>query len=152
MKKAIVILLTLCLCVSLCACGNTKDIEPTEPTSIELTSENISQYLNIKVNEPTDESYYRWITFEIYPLQAGNFKNVEIELSLNVLHAYILNDATGAELKFTDEYPRNGTVKFLLPADGRYEFDLKVKCLYGSDHPISKWEFNEIKGTFTPTN
>lgn len=162
MKKIIALLLALCVCFSLCACGTTKNETPetTEPKAIELTTENISQYLNIVIGEviesTSEVNYHDTAPIEIYPLQAGDFSNVEIELSIKIDREYVLEDAIGATLE-TEEtesgWPRAGTLTFKLPADGRYKIDVKGWDWNGwasSDDGIYACEITRVSGTFTP--
>lgn len=164
MKKIIALLFVLCMCFGLCACGTTKNETPetTEQKPIELTIENISQYLNIVIGEVVESTsevnYYDTAPIEIYPLQAGDFSNVEIELSIKIDNEYVLKDAIGATLKTKEtanSWPRTGTLTFKLPADGRYKIDVKVWNRNGwasNDDGIYACEVTRVSGTFTPNN
>lgn len=77
---------------------------------------------------------------------------MEIELTVNVRDFDCLLDSVGAELICSDNIARTGTIKFLLPVDGRYEFEIQTRCRHGGDHQLDAWEFNNVVGTFMPDN
>ena len=166
MKKTILLILALCLCVGLCACGQSKEKNAnTEPTksktieTIELNNENISQYLNIKIGDVFESTskgdFYDKCVIEIYPLQAGNFANVDVVLEILTTFPYVPKEAIGATLKCDDNNSETGTLTFKLPADGRYEIDVKLSDRgfhADNDDGIYECKFQVVSGTFTPTN
>lgn len=159
MKKIIALLLALCVCFSLCACGTTKNETPetTESKAIELTTENISQYLNIVIGEPVRVSDYNFTTsMEIYSLQPGDFANVEIVLSIKTNNWSDLSSAVGATLETDEEAVHEyiGTLTCKLPADGRHKIDINVWAYYGEEFyaDIEEYTLVSISGTFIPNN
>ena len=158
MEKIIALLLALCVCFSLCACGTTKNETPetTEPKSIELTTENISQYLNIVIGEVVDTGDSIDTTLiEFYPLQPGDFTNVEIVLSIKVDNDFELSSAIGATLETEEESEHKGTLTFKLPVDGRHKIDIKLwdRLGWGDTHDgIYEYTFTSVSGTFIPNN
>ena len=77
MKKWIALLLAAVLCLSLAACGGNEN-------EVELTPENILDYLNIEITyENTGKKNILGQpemveTITIYPVQGGSFKNVKL--------------------------------------------------------------------------
>jgi len=136
------------MCFCLCACG--KETEPgtepeTEPTSnvVELNSDNITQYLGMKIHKSSETSPTKWKKIEFYPLQGGVFANAEVVLSCNLSPGYIL-DIVGGEVEAEDERSR---ITFLLPADGRYEIELQLNSHW---YERIELDFQSASGTFTP--
>lgn len=160
MKKIIAFLLALCVCFGLCACETAKNETPetTEPKSIELTTENISQYLNIVIGDVVDTGdnlSYDTTSIEIYSLQPGNFANVEIVLSIKVGNNYDLSSAIGATLETENESECTDTLTFKLPADGRHKIEIKLWDQLGwgnKNDGIYECEFIRVSGTFIPNN
>ena len=147
MKKAIVILLTLCLCVSLCACGVKTDQseESEESNVVTLNAENISQYLGMKIYEPEDDT----MKIEFYPLQGGSFSSAQITVLFDELYPAYIEKIIGATFESEDKYPREGTIKFSLPADGRYEIELELWTAYGYADDM-EFKLQDAAGIFTP--
>ena len=156
MKKIITLLLVLCMCFSLCACGTTKSETPetTELKSIELTTENISQYLNVVTDEFVWTSTWSGIkTIEFYPLQPGDFANVEIVLSIKVKNDIELHSAIGATLETEGESEYIGTLTFKLPVDGRHKIDIALWEQWGGVYNgFFEYTFTSVSGTFIPNN
>lgn len=116
----------LVMLLALCACGADK--------SVELTNENIGEYLHVEVNSEQSGTGNPWQgkawnpimkqTVNIYPIQGGSFNNV-------VLYIYIPGTNDDWELIDGDSYieqckDENSTwygltyLKIVLPADGNY--------------------------------
>ena len=159
MKKIIAILLALCVCFGLCSCGTTKSETPetTESTVVELTTENISQYLNIVIGDPVRVDDWIFTTpMEIYSLQPGDFANVEIVLSIKTHKLGDLSSAVGATLEVDEESKYRGTLTCKLPSDGRHKIDINVwNGYYYNDEAyadIEEYTFVSISGTFIPNN
>ena len=152
MKKTIAILLAVCLCIGLCACSVKSEQEPASK-AIGLNKDNISQYLGYKIGKPvrkSSTSEYSIVTIEFYSLQGGSFGNTVVTLSFSDMYPDYIEEITGAELQSKDEYPRDGTITFTLPSDGRYEIDLEVWDWYGMGTVDFNLEFQNASGTFTP--
>lgn len=159
MKKIIALLLALSMCFTLCACATAENETPetTESTDVELTTENISQYLNIVIGEPVRVDDWIFTTpMEIYSLQPGDFANVEIVLSIKTHKWSDLSSAVGATLETDEEAVHEyvGTLTCKLPADGRHKIDINVWAHYGweSHADIEEYTLVSISGTFIPNN
>lgn len=148
MKKTIAILLSLCLCIGLCACGKAKNVEPAEPTSIELTSKNISQYLNIKIGKPVDmgEAHRKTTTIEVYPLQAGDYNNVKLNLYIKDCDGDI-DSVAGSD---SWEYEDKQVIPISLPVDGRYSVEVTIRNIWSNFWYVEEVEIQNVSGTFTP--
>ena len=157
MKKVISALLVLAMVLGLCACGQSqKPEQPTENKAITLTKENVLQYLNITVADPvptdSEADDDEIITVKIYPTEAGDFSNVDLILFLD-LSDYDLLSSSGGELN--GRYSEAGTISFELPADGRYDIDIRIDPTYSwSDKydAIDEYKILSASGTFTPAN
>lgn len=151
MKKTIAILLVVCLCVGMCACGTERNDAPeaNEPKSIELTSDNISQYLGIKIGKPADideQHHYGTTAIEFYPLQPGDFSNVAIELFIKDFDGNI-SSVVGSE-SWDDENKQ--VIPFLLPSDGRYSIEVTIYDYWYDRYKVEEVEFQNVSGLFTP--
>lgn len=142
MKKTISLLLALVMCLSLCACGNntsTNDANPInteeeENNAIELTTENIAEYLVIKYHYSDKEvasigsNATATVTIEIYPVAGGSFNNVKLILNTSIGNHWKLaeSDSSYKYLKtLTAEWSDDTWQEMLiteiqLPADGKY--------------------------------
>ena len=155
-------LLVLCLCVSLCACGqsNTQlnETEPkvtqpkvTEPKKIVLNKDNIKDFLAVNISSYVSNRTRR-AKVEIYPTQAGDFSNTKITLSLGKdLYCTGIKDIKGASYKVIDaEFGKYYQVEFTLPTDGRHEIDIGFEVLFDTDEPLTWHTFDKVSGTFNP--
>ena len=143
MKRVVAILLILCLATSICAC-NTSEVEQSSNV-VELNADNIDQYLGMKKYEPDDGS----MKIEFYALQGGSFAKTQITIFFDKLYPAYIYSITGAEFKSEDEYAREGTITFSLPADGRYEIEIHFWDWYGYGKNMI-FELSDATGTFTP--
>ena len=151
-------LLVLCLCVSLCACGqsNTQlnETEPkvTEPKKIVLNKDNIEDLLIVNISSYV-QNRTRRAKIEIYPTQPGDFSNAKVAFSISRdLYVTDIKDIKGAQYK-VEEFSYGGkyyVLEFTLPADGRHEIDIGFDVLFDTDEPISFLSFRESSGTFIP--
>ena len=119
MKKWIALLLTAVLCLSLAACGGKEN-------EVELTPENILDYLNIEITyEKTGKKNILGQpemveTITIYPVQGGSFKNVKL------LITGFPKEWTAASSELGSSFAQNAgsfkptLTKITLPSDGNY--------------------------------
>lgn len=96
MKRIMSLLLSMLLLMSLCACNKNSAEDVSEPEIIELTTENISDYLTINstLEESTVEASYilgheGWsgestIKTEIFTQTNAHFENVQLKLRLQI--------------------------------------------------------------------
>ena len=141
MKKALSLFLVLIMCLSLCACGSDTDTdtksvstEKEENKAIELTTENISEYLVIKYHYSDKElgpivAYASaTVTIEIYPIKGGSFNNVNLILNTTIGNHWEVaeSDSSYKYLKTLNAEWSDDTWKEMLiteiqlPADGKY--------------------------------
>ena len=157
MKRTIAIFLVLCLCATLCACGQSNnqpiETEPieTEPKKIEINNYNVEDYLAVNVSSYVSNRT-RCAKIEIYPTQGGDFSNTKITLSLGkALYVTGIKNIKGAKYTLTGpDYYKHYLVDFTLPADGRYEIDIAFEVLFDTDEPITSPRFENASGTFIP--
>ncbi len=57
MKKILILLLSLLLLVSLCACGEQTQNETTKPTKVEQPSQNLAEIAKGYIDKPIEELY-----------------------------------------------------------------------------------------------
>lgn len=96
MKRIMSLLLSMLLLMSLCACNKNSTEDISEPEIIELTTENISDYLTINstLEESTVEASYilgreGWsgestIKTEIFTQTNAHFENVQLKLRIQI--------------------------------------------------------------------
>ena len=163
MKKIIALLLVICTCLSFSACFSKTESTQTEPTTktIELNKDNIAEYLNMKMSvAESNYSRYARATVEFYPLQGGDFSNVEIVITTGISYSsefdtgserrYYIDRVEGAEIGGDIDYGGylfDTTLKFKLPADGRYSVEFDI---YWSDVDSLEMKYLKANGSFTP--
>lgn len=155
MRKALSLILALILCLSLCACGD------KTPQSIELTTENINQYItilaaynNYRATHGWDMGYYHGncdIDLQAYTVAPGDFSNVEITIQV-----YVPNDAGDP-----GEYPwcpLGGEpydpvqFTFRISSAGTYSHSHAIECYGPSSDLRGNCNFTiiSVSGTFIP--
>lgn len=155
MKKALSLLLVLCMCISFCSCGSRDDTpqetEPTKTKAITISYTNVSKYLNVKVSPYVQDSHRR-AKVEIYPIQAGDFSNTTIYLKLKTDNVCSIYEIVGEKYEESKKSTERGCyiVEIKLPVTGTYEFDVGFSCIFDTSEPIEKWEFDNARGTFSP--
>jgi len=168
MKKAITILLAFAMVLSLAACGGTKAPEPTpEPTpepvkEIELTKDNISDYVQF-AGEFTEGKYTKSIVnyadavleFQAYPVVAGKFNNVEITLdatSNDNTFTYMNSFGNYWHLSDADKDTKKIEFTFKLGVDGKFSKKYSVECLNNTGVLSGNSDFSvvSVSGTFKP--
>ncbi|MBR5478802.1 MAG: hypothetical protein IKU84_01335 [Clostridia bacterium] len=111
MKRFISYLLVVFVLTTICACSS-------ESEPIEITKENIGEYLQINLKESNERSkddylgtfYYKDITLEIYPVKDVCFENVKLTIEVPQYGAYE-----------TDDPP---VFNIILPTNGYYTPDV----------------------------
>lgn len=158
MKKVLSLILALILCLSLCACGD------KTPQSIELTTENINQYITILAayNNYREECFYLTdivrvyhsycdVDLQAYTVTPGNFSNVEITIQV-----YVPNDVGDP-----GEYPwcpLGGEpydpvqFTFRISSAGTYSHSHAIECSGPSTDLRGNCNFTiiSVSGTFIP--
>ena len=156
MKKTLAFLLALCLCVGLCACGQSTestDVSIQKDDAIKIDNSTIYSLLNVKIYS-VKEDYHLHTFFEIYPIKGGTFSNTKFTLKL------ILNEGCSVESIPSEKYTSEENNKYdyvyidiTLSADGYYQFDGLFDYFYGgTEDPIKTWSFENVSGTFVPAN
>lgn len=118
MKRIISVVLLAVLCCSLCSCGKTKEVE--------LTTENIGEYLEIDTTYGKHETHksiginftYTDVYLKLYPIVSASFNNVEITLEIACPSEWKVTSSDSAYEKANDT---RMVLTFKLPADGKYE-------------------------------
>jgi hypothetical protein len=125
MKKWIALLLAAVLCLCLCACGGKDNGDTTN--EVELTTENILDYLNIEITyEKTGEKNVigqpeMVETITIYPVQGGSFKNVKLLITGFPKEWTAVSSELGSSFaQNTDSSFKPTMTKITLPSDGNY--------------------------------
>ena len=158
MKKFISMLLAVILCLSMCACGASSS--PAAPKEIELTKDNIGDYITIS-GEYKNGDYHSTILyyvstadldFKAYSTVAGSFSNVEITVRADLSEK---TGAIGEKWHMADSEDKSKVeFTFKMPANGDYSTSYGIECdratwkLSGS----AKLEIVSVSGTFTPNN
>lgn len=125
MKKWIALLLAAVMCLSLAACGGKDNGDTTN--EVELTTENILDYLNIEITyEKTDEKNILGQpemveTITIYPVQGGSFKNVKLLITGFPKEWTAKSSELGSSFaQNADSSYKPTLTKITLPSDGNY--------------------------------
>ena len=171
MKKVLLILLALTMCVSMCACGsddstNNKNTNGANSVSkndesITLTLDNYEQYLNI-VNvfcDTEDQRIYATINIKARSTNF-NYNNVKVEINFKGSYKASLTeyDAQLGGVKildsYTDNYNCNHTVTLDIAGNYFNEYDIvTLKQDYTSQSKdITDFDYTivGISGTVTP--
>ena len=137
MKRVISFVMVLVVCLSLCACKEAT-VEPTvppttestEPKEIILTTDNINEYLVMKVKFEGST-----VSIETYPIVGGSFNNVELVLNVYLGDPWFKISPNDPSYKYSiaaipnvpegdyweDFSPENYVLtRIKLPADGKY--------------------------------
>lgn len=147
MKRGISILLVLCLCIGITACG--QSAEATDD-SIQIDKTTIYSLLNIKISS-VEESPDLRTTFHIFPVKGGTFSNAKLTLKLVLNDGYHVKSLPGEEYKVDESGSWDQvTIDIVLPADGYYTFDGVFDYFYCTEDPIKGWSFENMSGTFVP--
>lgn len=159
MKKCLAIILTLVLALSLVACGGEpKETTPTAPPEVQLTVDNINDYLAFefdysKVERETKLGIsfgYTDITMKSYAVSAGSFNNVEITVEIPLTNGWSVSSSDEAYDKNNDEVL---VCSFRLPASGEYTntHDLIASMVYSDpDSNNVRYTITSVSGTFVP--
>ncbi len=157
MKNVFTLLLALVMCLSiLVACG--------EPEPIELTQDNISQYLRIRAyfdsNYETERKIvgyfgYGRLIIECYPVQKGSFQNVSFVVQSEINSESSWDFSSSDPAYEENRNPKRICSEFILPASGEMSNSHRIiACdLYG--YPEAPFgEINllafAVTGTFIP--
>lgn len=164
MKKVLSLILALVLCLPLCACGGASGgtpntSAPTVPQNVELTKENIKDYLVFRTVYGEKETHKTLgINFtdvetklEIYSTVAGTFENVNITLKIRCPNHWVVNSSDSAYNKSEDTAM---TILVRLPAKGEYSEMHKIGRSYWAAAPESNCYIDiiSVSGTFVPSN
>lgn len=155
MKKLIALLMTLVICLSLCACSSSINTTKNEP--IALTTENIGDYISIrgeyKNGDYHSDLFYYTATadleFQAYSTVSGSFENVEITVRAdlseqrgNLEDWHLVGSEDEDNVEFT----------FKLPAKGEYTSSYSIEC-YRNTWKLSgnsDLEIVSVSGTYIP--
>lgn len=153
MKKALALILTAALALSLAACGGSK-----KPQEIELTTENIGNYISFS-GEFTDSEYHQTILyyvststidFQAYSTAAGAFSNVEITLRANIDN----EGAIGEKWHLADAEDTGVEFTFKMPSSGDYSHSYSIECDRNTSKLKGSCDFTvvSVSGTYTPAD
>lgn len=163
MKKTLVLIMAVILCLNMCACGTSEDKGQNEkgaalPQTIELTPTNFWNYFAISCSYGNFEHdtksgiVFAWVDtiLEINPVCPGSLKNVEITLKIDPPAGWSLSSsdsAHGSSNKDTGEF----TVHIRLPSSGYYSETHRLGALMMSSKPYAncKIQILSVTGTFT---
>lgn len=156
--------LAIILCLSMCACGGSGSTaaptEPAAPKEIELTKDNIGDYISISgeyKNGDYHSSLLYYIStadleFKAYSTVAGSFSNVQITVRADLSEK---NGSLSEKWHMADSEDKSKVeFTFKMPANGDYSTSYSIECdratwkLSGS----AKLEIVSVSGTFTPNN
>lgn len=151
MKKLLSLMLAAALALSLTACGGSK-----KPQEIELTTENIGDYISFS-GEFTDSEYHQTllyyiststIDFQAYSTTAGTFNNVEITLQANIDN----EGAIGEKWRLADTEDTGVEFTFKMPSSGDYSHSYGIECDRNTSRLKGSCDFTvvSVSGTYTP--
>ncbi len=161
MKKHItiaMIILLVPMCVFLSACSS----QSKQPQPIELTIDNIEQYLtmqfeymNFKSTRLGDSSLSVGsveLLLSTYTARSGSFDDVSITLEISTIGW----KATSTDAAYIEEDDESTLIlNFKLPSDGRYNETLKFGSFPTSSKPdlsYLMYTITNVSGTFIPAN
>lgn len=176
-KKLLTVCLALTMCVCLVACGDKKDEGSTQNTTekqeVELTPENVSQYLSFEANLMNgDYENVFGITncatadmeIKAYSTATGSYDNVEVTVrpdlsadNTSLTDKWHLKDTEATETTETTEdteatEDQDISITFKLSSSGDYNSSYPIACS-GSTQELSgkrNLEVVSIKGKFIP--
>lgn len=120
---------------------------------IELTSENFTDYLNIRITFAEGAHHtilsYSWkeatATLEIYPVAHGSFNNVNLKVDYWLDHGYMVSESEEMYEMSKEIEERQGLYRLVfdvdLPADGNYTETVNIETALGFgqfDLPVNK--------------
>lgn len=164
MKQIISLILICAMLLSLCACGNTesKEEQGTEKESIELTKNNIMEYVKFDGEFTngtyTKGSFVNWaeatLEFQAYPVAAGQFNNVEITLiASSDDHTFTYMNSFGNYWHLAEESDaREIRLTFNLSVNGEFSKNYSVECSNNTGELSGNCNFtvSSVSGTFIP--
>lgn len=166
MKKILIVLCILVLTISATACSQTNNSVKEEPTTIQLTKDNIDKYVKFDGSfvdgTYTMGTFGNWadakLEFQTYPVQDGKFNNVEFTLIAtsdndtftymnsfgNYWHLEDAKEGEDKEIKFTVN----------LPLDGKFQKTYEVTCSNNTGELEGDCDFEivSVSGEFKPNN
>lgn len=127
MKKLLSLMLVIVLCLSLCACGGSKEAKTSEaPKTVPLTMDNFTQHLSVERN--TEKEDLTWgttvlqTTFEdtvtIVPLMPGLYEDVQLQVALKI--TYVVDESSDFEVEDYSDFKKaevNGDYVFTYTMD-----------------------------------
>lgn len=155
MKKILSLILAVMVCLIFAACGGETE---TEPEAVELTKENIGEYIEIRGEYKNGDYHAGFLYYtstadldiQAYSIVPGTFDNVKITVKANLqdkgedsITKWHLAGTDGDSVKITFSMPSSGTYS----SSYRIECDRNTWKLSGS----SKLEIVDVSGTFTPS-
>ena len=152
MKRILALILVIALCLGLCACGGGK-------TTVDLTKENIEEYLDFSVSHSSARiqqtnimgvnlSFSEVDVFlKIYPTVPGGFENVSISMKIHCPNNWEV-DSSDREYDPNDTSTMTFTVD--LPANGEYNETHTIGRSYYAAAPseICSIEIVDVSGSF----
>lgn len=157
MKKSIIAILALTLILSLAACGGSS--EPAAPQEVQLTTENINDYLALefdysKVERETKIGLsfgYTDITLKSYAVAPGSFSNAEITVEVPLTNGWSVSSSDEA---YDENNTETLTCTFRLPASGEYTdtHNLIASIVFRDpDSNNVKYTVTSVSGAFIPS-
>lgn len=128
---------------------------------VELTPENIREYLNFsfeKINHETSSilGHSSWTTekqMTIYPIQSGNFNNVEITLKFIIYNHIAVHEPSNVVVEEIDDLDDYVYYTFKLPAYGDFDEIFRYGgLLFEQDNAFENFQVESVTGTFKAAN
>ena len=153
MKKLVILVLIFAFTLSLSGCDGTfnetnRSFSDTQESSfdtkVELTANNIEDYLAIELDDRHD-GYYQKLTITTYAVVGGSFNNTKITLKFDLAPGWSTNSDDSNELTCSIRLPASGnfTETYTLSFDasqyfdGYTEFDYIITAVSGSFDPAA---------------
>lgn len=156
MKKLLALMLAAALALSLAACGGGDSSGGAASKEVELTAENITDYIALS-GEFTESEYHQTILyyvstsiidFQAYSTVSGSFENVEITVRANIDDTGVLNE----QWHLADSEEPGVEFTFKLPANGNYTHSYGIECDRNSGKLKGSCDFTivSVSGTYMP--
>lgn len=156
MKKLLALMLAAALALSLVACGGGDGSGGAASKGVELTTENITDYIALS-GEFTESEYHQTILyyvstsiidFQAYSTVSGSFENVEITVRANIDDTGVLNE----QWHLADSEEPGVEFTFKLPANGNYTHSYGIECDRNSGKLKGSCDFTivSVSGTYMP--